>query len=457
MKIRWDRWLSRLPYAAAVMIVVGTLMADLPGLQLRRSSGCLGTNSGSAGVVVDSKGILRTFMQQDPTGELTKAQVAAAKASLDPKVAQKSPLRKISLQRLEKAVAEHVATGRQPTEEMKYLAGITRIQNVFFYPDSGDIVIAGPAEAWVQNIAGRTVGMNTGRATLELQDLVVGLRAFAPGSVGTSHIGCSIDATAEGLARMQEFLNKIGTYANPNDPAYTQTIVDGLRTSLGLQKVTIMGISPDTHFAQVLVEADYRMKLIGIGLEVPPVKITSYVDRADPSAVARNAMQRWWFVPDYQCVRVSEDENAMELVGNGVKLQGEDEVVTRDGSRRLSASTNPNMASQAFVHSFTTNYPRLADKHPVYAQLRNLIDIAITSAFIHHEDYFGRRKLEDGVLRRREEVCRANVFRPGGSRDRRIEPLEGESPDDARRRRCADSRRSGPDGQQPSARREGNR
>ena len=52
-----------------------------------------------------------------------------------------------------------------------------------------------------------------------------------------------------------------------------------------------------------MVEADYRMKLIGIGLEKPPVRLVSYVDRAKPSDVGRNALQRWFFVPDYQCVR----------------------------------------------------------------------------------------------------------------------------------------------------------
>ena len=42
----------------------------------------------------------------------------------------------------------------------------------------------------------------------------------------------------------------------------------------------------------MLVEADYRMKLIGIGLEKLPVRLQSYVERANPSAVAANAMER---------------------------------------------------------------------------------------------------------------------------------------------------------------------
>jgi uncharacterized protein DUF1598 len=343
----------------------------------------------NAGVAVDPKGVLRVNVVPDPTGELTRKQIEAGKAALNAKVAQKSPLRKVSLKRLEQALAKHLETGRPATDEMKYLAGLTRIQHVFFYPDEQEIVLAGPAEGWAQDLAGRVIGVNTGRPLVELQDLVTALRAFRPGGNGVGMIGCSIDATPEGLARMQAFLRQIGTGADPSNPEYTQFIVDGLRDNLGLQKVRIDGVPPDTHFAQVMVEADYRMKLIGIGLEIPPVKIMSYVDRADPSSVSRNAMQRWWFVPDYKCVRVSEDELAMELVGNGVKLMNEDEVVSGDGSRHK-AITQGNRASTSFVTTFTQKYPELANKSQVFGQLRNLIDLSIAAAFMQQNDLYGR-------------------------------------------------------------------
>jgi hypothetical protein len=138
-----------------------------------------------------------------------------------------------------------------------------------------------------------------------------------------------------------------------------------------------------------MVEADYRMKLIGIGLERPPVKLASYVDNASPAQVSRNALQRWYFTPDYQCVRVSDDEYAMELVGNGVKLVGEDEVVTSDGARKQAAGGG-DRASKAFVMGFTKKYPELAARSPVYAQLRNLIDMAIAAAFLRERDYYGK-------------------------------------------------------------------
>ena len=92
-----------------------------------------------------------------------------------------------------------------------------------------------------------------------------------------------------------------------------------------------------------MVEADYRMKLIGIGLEKPPIRMVSYVDRANPAAVSRNAMQRWYFMPDYQCVRTADDGKAMELVGDGVKLVGENEVGHRPraSGEALAAPTRP--------------------------------------------------------------------------------------------------------------------
>jgi hypothetical protein len=198
-------------------------------------------------------------------------------------------------------------------------------------------------------------------------------------------ISVSIDPTKEGLNKMQQFLAGLGGRALPKD---TRRIVRGLRDSLGMQTVTIRGISPRTHFAQVLVEADYRMKLIGIGLEHPPADIVSYVAKANPRDVARNALQRWYFVPNYECVKVADDDKAMELVGTTVKLVNESELVTADGSRVSTKKTD--RASEAFVKSFTKEYDKLAARVPVYGQMRNLIDMAVAAAFIQRQDYYSQ-------------------------------------------------------------------
>lgn len=340
----------------------------------------IGLAQAAAGVTIDAEGVLRTKVFTDPGGQVMKERIAAAKATLDPKLTAYSKLRKISLNRLERAAVERQGT---LTDEMRYLAGLLRIRYVFFYPDSKDIVIAGPAEGWVTDPVGRVVGITTGRPVIQLQDLVVALRAFPPGGQATPLISCSIDPTQEGLAAMQHFLR-----TNRPDPSNPQAYAEALRESLGSQVINVTGISPKTHFARVMVEADYRMKLIGIGLETPPVKLANYVERAKLSDVARNALQRWYFVPDYHCVRQSEDQLAMELVGDGVKLVSEDELVTAGGERKQ--ANRSDRASQAFVTTFTKKYPELAERSPVYAELRNLIDLCVAAAYIQEQDFYGQ-------------------------------------------------------------------
>ncbi len=347
--------------------------------------------SNAAGVIVDAQGVLQKHIFTDPGGQLARQRATAAKAALGPQLAAYSKLRKVSLNRLEKAIVDHQGA---VTDTMRYLAGLLRVRYVFFYPDSNDIVLAGPAEGWITDAAGRVVGLSSGRPVVQLQDLVVALRAFPPGKPGPRVIGCSIDPTPEGLAAMQQFLRAAGGRATPAD---TEFIVNGLRSSLGLQTVTVNGVSPKTNVARILVEADYRMKLIGIGLETPPVHLVSFVERANPAQVSKNALFRWYFVPDYQCVRVSDDSLAMELVGDGVKLVGEDELVGAGGGRQASVGKG-NRASQAFVLSFTRKYAELAERSPVYAELRNVIDLSVVAAYIQQQDYYGKAQWTMPVL-----------------------------------------------------------
>lgn len=351
--------------------------------------GTQGTGAGS-GVVVDANGVMQRSVVQDPTGELTRQRIAQSLAGLEGDLSKPSKLRKVSLTRLERILAEKIAAGSGADDVMKHLAGLTKIEYVFCYPETRDIVLAGPAEPWADDLTNRTRGVESGRPVLELEDLVTALRAFPPGGAGNEPlIYCSIDPTPEGLQNMQQFLSQ--RHFNPTrKPTVQETrfFVEQLRERLGMQVVTVGGIPASTHFAQVMVEADYRMKLIGIGLEQPPVRLTSYVKRANPAMVARNAMQRWYFVPDYECLKVSDDGLAMEVVGEGVKLIGEDEFVGQDGSR--SSSGRSNRASDAFVKTFTKMYPKLAERSPIYAQLRNCIDLAVAAAFVQQHDLYGQ-------------------------------------------------------------------
>ncbi len=356
-----------------------------------QNNGGGGGAAGAAGVEIDPQGVLRV-MQYNPA--LTMQKLRAAKQALPQQLAKPSKMRMVSLNRLEAQIAKRLQAKEKLAAEMFALAGLTRIEYVFFYPESGDIVLAGPAEGFGRDSNDRLVGVDSGKPCVLLEDLVVALRAFPPQGNTSNMIKVSIDPTQEGLARMQETLKQIGSTYQPNQ---IPTIVNALRQSLGMNDVTLEGIPRTTHFAHVLTEADYRMKLIGIGLENPPVPMTTYISKLGSSVVPNNALIRWFFVPDYNAVACNEDGHAMQMVGQGLKLIGEDEKVNRDGSRQAKGgSANP--ASKAFTTDFTKKFEAIAAQSPVYGQLRNLVDLTIAAAFIQDRKFYDESGWDLGVL-----------------------------------------------------------
>ena len=100
------------------------------------------------GVVIDPEGVLSMKFYRAPGRVLHTRRLAAAESVLPPDVIRWSPLRKISLVRLERALRRRLAGGLKPDDEMRHLAGLQRVRYVFCYPETGEIVLAGPAESW---------------------------------------------------------------------------------------------------------------------------------------------------------------------------------------------------------------------------------------------------------------------------------------------------------------------
>jgi len=131
----------------------------------------------------------------------------------------RSPLRKVSLVRLEAAVQAQLAAGKKLDEPTRCLAGLQRLQYVFFLPEAKDIVIAGPAEGFAADASGRMVGLGSGRPVIELEDLVAALRAYARGRPAEGFVGCTIDPAPEAMLRLQGFQRTVPTPCRrPNGP-----------------------------------------------------------------------------------------------------------------------------------------------------------------------------------------------------------------------------------------------
>ena len=374
------RWLF---LCMAAFLLVGTVPLfaqeppEIPGGEI----GAAPTTRPGGGVFVNASGVVSRYAVMD-VGMVSRQQLAAARAAyrLPGDVSASSLMRAVSLNRLEKAIIE--ADGAM-TEKMLHLAGLQRITHVFYFPESKDIVVAGPAEGWFPGHEDMMIGINTQQPVLELRHLITALRAFAPGGETGTIVGCSIDPTPEGSARLQQFVQRFGSIPRGMEREF----VNGVRENIGMQTVRVDGIPATTHAAQMMVAADYRMKRIALGADSVPVRgLQTFIAHTVPNLP--NALFRWYFVPDYDAVILTENRTGMQLVGNGVQLVGENEMLSLAGERVAVGGLDP--GSRAFTQSFTRLYPQIAQRALVFAQLRNWIDMLIVAAHIQREDFYGQ-------------------------------------------------------------------
>ena len=322
---------------------------------------------------------LRTSHQQraggDRPGTLPAGSVLVGDAR------HSSPLRMISLTRLEKQMEVNAALGQVADESIQYLAGLRRIEYVFVYPETGDLVVAGPAGDWTVGAENRVVSCDTGDPVVRLDDLVVVFRHMMSGR--DAHFGCMINPRQESLKKAQEFLNYWGKRKLREGAAARKEYCEQLRAAVGKQDVEVFGgLDPQTRAARTLVEADYRMKLVGMGLEegVPGVRSYMSLIKSPPKEMST---LRWWFTLNYDSIQTSQDHLAFNIRGQGVKVESENEHLTALGERVHTGESEP--LNRQFTESFTKHFDELCAKYPIYAELRNLCDLALAASLVREE------------------------------------------------------------------------
>jgi len=253
-----------------------------------------------------------------------------------------------------------------------FLGGLERITHVFVDPEGNDIILAGPADRMTVDASGTVVGAQSRRPLLQLEDLIVALRAID--GVRQGGILCSIDPTPEGIRRLQAFLSRQRTIGNP------QQTFRGMEEAVGPQTVSVGGVPGDSRFARVLVAADYRMKRIGMGLEESGVVgLPSYLSMV-PAGGRAAALPRFWLEADYDPIARDPDELAWKLGGRRMNCLTESDVAGRDGVQRGAAGKDRIAAK--WCEAMTEHYDALAAKQPVFAELVNCVDLAVVAALI---------------------------------------------------------------------------
>jgi hypothetical protein len=336
------------------------------------------------GVLVNVDGVLANV---DPRGRKELAELRRkALARVPVEMSATTELRMISLRGLDEAIAQLTKENKPVTDEIRFLAGLQRVQYLFVDTENRDIVLAGPAEGWKVDEQGNVVGITTGRPVLQIDDLVVALRSADEARNGG--ISCSIDPTAEGMQRLMQYVGTKKEIGNPS-----QTFREYER-ALGPQQITVTGVPGSSRFASVLVAADYRMKRLAMKMDEPPVKgMPSYLDMATPGG---NMTPRWWLSPNYEALYRDGEGLAWELRGVGVKCLTAEDTFNAAGQRTATSQASP--LAQRWADNMTAKYEELAAKEPIFAELRNCIDLAVVSALILKENLPARAGCELSTL-----------------------------------------------------------
>jgi hypothetical protein len=343
-----------------------------------------GGNQGQfpGGILIRPSGLIDQAVITPGAGTALQKQLRmAAQRTLAADLNRPSELRKVSLRDLVAEIARRFAAGEPLSSDIRFLAGLTRIDFVFVTDEGQDVVIAGPAEGFASIAGGRCVGVESGRPVLCLDDLLVALRdpverrSGVRGSGGRGAIGCSIDPDPQRLSESMRWLKQ---NSSPATIDVARARLQRMVAMQGLWNVTTFGVPEDSRMAVAMVEADYLMKRLAIGVDNPGVKgLKSSLALAAPGD---NMMRRWWFAPRYDSIERNADATAWHLSGPRLQLFAQEELMDAGGN--LIDANSVQGSSEKFAVLFNDRIEPLVQRILAFADLQNIFDILVAASII---------------------------------------------------------------------------
>jgi hypothetical protein len=374
------------PVARPILIVLAVLVLTAAPV-VAGPNNIQGNNVG--GIKVDTNNVLSEpdVASRDMMLKIMRQEFKAPAAEVN----RQADLRMISLKGLEAAIAASLKEGKPLPDEIRYLAGLQRIQYVFVYPETNDIVLAGPGEGWKIRNDAVVVGVTTDRPVILLDDLLVAFRTAK--KAAESSISVSIDPTEEGRKNLDGLIAEM----QRKRVTFNRAIPEKYAEALGMQHITVTGVPTDSHLARVLVAADYRMKRIAMHLDPSPLKsLPSFLEmQQQRKSISQNMMPRWWLACNYEPLAKGDDGLAWELRGPGVKCMTEDDFV--EGGKVVGAGKQNPVAKQ-WADKMTEVYGDLSKVDPVFGELRNVMDLCVIAALIEKENLLGKANVELPLL-----------------------------------------------------------
>lgn len=250
------------------------------------------------------------------------------------------------------------------------MPGLTRLDGYITDPDKRDVVLWGLAERH--------------QPELQFEDFVVALRAahgrYYETRSGTTYRTAPLISIDPDPAVLQA-LRKLDV----TNPAGKQRFADMCRSP---QTVRVEGMPRNTRLAKVLVDADYRMKMVSQGTVVLPIsspfpghhtaQLAAW--RAAANRGETNVGQGWntryWFEAGRFNYQGSSEADIAFLDGDTVFFDSA-EVVLHDEDQRLqaqglSASGNVNPTSRAFTCAWTRRMEDVYRAEPIWRHMHSI-------------------------------------------------------------------------------------
>ena len=270
-------------------------------------------------------------------------------------------------------------------KDVTTLGGMTSVDGYVTSPGTRDVIIYGRAEP------------ESGVPPIRTEDLVVALRASwmkyaeREGDIlRYANPGCTIDPEPAVLGRLGTALADV----DPGDDASMRAAkLRWEEVCTQDQLVKVFGVPQDSHFAAVMVQADYDLKRIVDGedkLELPAFESLSgmYMAMARAAVLRRTQgpgamMSRFWFTPrpiaagdadsdvagTFDAV-LSHDDDIVEIRNFGLMLRTEAEYLSSTG--KIAGKGRADALAETWARTFTDQYTAIGEQRPVYRELDNL-------------------------------------------------------------------------------------
>jgi len=289
---------------------------------------------------------------------------------INPKILKAKTIRAVSMNVLQEQLKANEKQGTYP-EKLVKLAGLKKIMGYLIDEENNDLIIFGSTDQELP--------------ALLLEDFVIALRnawrKYAPLQGNTyiySFPGCTIDPDPNVMQKLQQFSEKI--VRSTSIEQVKNILKEWHSTCKKPQNVGVMGIPFNTRFGDIMVKADYNMKILVDGtdsLDIPGfisltemklAQVRSDIIQNKPITISLSGMNRFWFYPGTNLYE--EDQGTVLIKQCPVELLTEETFVSKSGQYVRGSMADP--GAKKFADGFSLLYDKIANERPIYIELENL-------------------------------------------------------------------------------------